>query len=363
MGEGPGAVVVGTGFGCRVHVPALRAAGFEVAALVGRDLERTARRAARLGVDRALTSLDDALALPGVDVVTVATPPVAHPAVVLAAAAAGKHVVCEKPFATGTAEARAMVDAARIARVVGLVGHELRFATERALVGRAIAAGAIGEPRLVTLVQHVPLVADPGAPVPTWWFDPAAGGGWLGASGSHAVDQVRTWLGEITAVSASLGMVSDRDPARAASDTFTVRLTLASGATGVIQQSGGTWGKAVDVTRVAGTHGTLWVAGRQAWLADAAGERVLPVPPELTLAPAPPPSDDPRHRFTHLELGPYTRLCEALRDRIAGRGDADAAGEPGVPVPTFDDGLACTRVLDAIRDSAAHDGTRVDVAA
>ena len=43
----PGAVVVGTGFGCRVHVPALRNAGFDVVALVGRDPERTARRAER----------------------------------------------------------------------------------------------------------------------------------------------------------------------------------------------------------------------------------------------------------------------------------------------------------------------------
>ena len=51
-----GAVVVGTGFGARVHVPALRAAGFDVRALVGRDAEKTARRAGRLGIDHAFTS-------------------------------------------------------------------------------------------------------------------------------------------------------------------------------------------------------------------------------------------------------------------------------------------------------------------
>jgi len=59
----PGAVVVGTGFGSRVHVPALRAAGFTVEALVGTDPDRTARRADRLGIPNALTSFDAALGL------------------------------------------------------------------------------------------------------------------------------------------------------------------------------------------------------------------------------------------------------------------------------------------------------------
>ena len=67
-----GAVVVGTGFGARVHVPALRNAGFEVAAMVGRDPEKTGRRADRLRVPRTFTSLAEALALPGVDVVSIA---------------------------------------------------------------------------------------------------------------------------------------------------------------------------------------------------------------------------------------------------------------------------------------------------
>ena len=85
----PGAVVVGTGFGCRVHVPALRAAGFDVVALVGRDGARTARRAERSGVPHACDSLADALALPGVDAVTIATPPATHAALAIEAAHAG----------------------------------------------------------------------------------------------------------------------------------------------------------------------------------------------------------------------------------------------------------------------------------
>ncbi|MBW2402131.1 MAG: Gfo/Idh/MocA family oxidoreductase, partial [Deltaproteobacteria bacterium] len=73
-----GVVVVGSGFGARIHVPALRAAGFEVEALVGQDAARTERRAARLKIPRALTSLEEALALPDVCAVTIATPPATH---------------------------------------------------------------------------------------------------------------------------------------------------------------------------------------------------------------------------------------------------------------------------------------------
>src|SRR5450755_3264537 len=184
-----GAVVVGTGFGARVHVPALRAAGFDVIALVGRDGERTARRAGRLEVANACTSLADALALPGVDAVSIAAPPAAHAALAIEACAAGRHVICEKPFSIDAREAEAMVAAAERAGVTALVGHEFRWAPDRALAARAIADGLIGEPRMASLVQYVPLVADPDARVPDWWFDGERGGGWLGASGSHIVDQ------------------------------------------------------------------------------------------------------------------------------------------------------------------------------
>src|SRR5438132_3983026 len=113
----PGVVVVGTSFGCLTHVRALRAAGFDVVALVGRDPEKTAMRAKRFEVSNGLTSLSDALKLPSVDAVTVATPPHTHAPIVLEAVAAGKHVVCEKPFARDAAEARTMLEAAEKAGV------------------------------------------------------------------------------------------------------------------------------------------------------------------------------------------------------------------------------------------------------
>ncbi len=349
--------MVGTGFGCRVHVPALRAAGFDVAALVGRDAARTARRAERHGIPRSTTVIADALALPGVAAVTIATPPATHAALAIEAARAGKHVLCEKPFALDGAEAAAMLGAVEQAGVGHLVGHEFRWAPERAVVGRAIAAGLIGEPRLASLVSIVGLVADPEARLPGWWFDAAQGGGWLGASGSHLVDQVRDWLGDFESVSAALSIVSARTGV--ADDTFTVRFRLRSGVEGVLQQTAAGWGPMRGLTAVAGTAGTVWIDGLSAWIADRDGARLLDVPEDLApAADATPESDDPRHRFTHLELGPYTRLCGALRAAVAGAPYPDA-----VAVPTFVDGLAEMQVLDAVRASAQAGGVLVDVAA
>ncbi len=347
----PNVAVVGTSFGTRVHVPALRAAGFHVAALVGTDLARTERRAHAVGVDAAT---DLASVLDAVDAVTIATPPATHRELALAVIRAGKHVICEKPFTLRSAAAVELTDAAQRAGVTALVGHEFRWAPDRAVLGRAIAAGLIGEPRLATLVQFVPIVADPAVRMPSWWFDGPAGGGWLGASGSHVIDQVRVGLGEFATVSASLRVVSERTVS--ADDSFTVRARLTNGCDVVIAQTAGAFGPMVGMTRVAGSRGTVWLDGGRTWLADANGTRELDVPDDLMLPDAPAPSTEAAHAYTHLEIGPYTRLSEVFRAGVEGR-----AYESAVPVPTFADVAPGMRVLDAIRESAAAEGAHVEV--
>ena len=333
----------------------LRNAGFTVHALVGRDLARTQRRADRLGIPHACSSLADALALDEIEAVTIATPPDTHAALAVEACGAGRHVVCEKPFALDAAEAERMLAAAEGAAVTHLVGHEFRWSPERALVARAIAQGMIGEPRTFSLVQYVPLVADPAAPVPDWWFDGGRGGGWLGASGSHIVDQLRTWLGEVASVSATLPTVSARRGG--AEDTFVVRVAMHNGAQGVLQQTAAAWTpQVVGVTVVAGTDGTIELTGDGVFCSDRSGRRALDIPDDLALPAPPDVSDDPRERYTHLELGPYTRLAVALRAGVEGRPVAAA-----VAVPTFVDGVAEMRVLDAIRASATAGGALVTV--
>ena len=354
-----GAAVVGTGFGCLTHVRALRAAGFEVEALVGRDPEKTAARAERFAIPHACTSLSDALALPGVDAVTIATPPHTHAALVLEAVQAGKHVLCEKPFARDAAEARTLLAAAEKAGVVHFVGTEFRFASGQALLTRVVRGGAIGAPRLATFLLHIPLLAGPGAEVPPWWSDAAQGGGWLGAQGSHVVDQIRTTIGEFESVSASLPNVGDRG--WTAEDAYLVHFRLRGGCTGLLQGVAADRGPMLFVTRVAGTHGTAWAEGDRVRVADADGTRDIPCPDDLAVAAAePPPADllvsayDLLHS-TGIDVGPYTRLAERFLDCIEGTsGSSD-------PAPaTFADGVATMEVLDAIRQSA-REGRSVEL--
>jgi len=353
-----GVVVFGTGFGCFTHVRALRAAGFDVVAVVGRDADKTARRARAFDVPRALTSVDDALALPGADAVTVATPPTTHPEIVHAALDAGKHVLCEKPFALDSATARAMHEHARDSGLVHLLGTEFRFDTGQALLARAVGDGLVGAPRLAMFVLHVPVLADADAELPAWWTDAGEGGGWLHAHGSQVLDQIRVTLGELESVFVSLLHIADRGVT--ADDGFVAHLRVASGAAVVMQSTPSDRGPMFIETRVVGTDGTAWIdgLGDAVYLADAGGSRRLAVPDDLRTAPAAgPPAGTLETMYEQmighgLDLGAYTRLAEHFRARITG-----AAAPPGPRPATFADGVAGTVGLEAMRRSAAEHRT------
>ncbi len=344
------AIVVGTGFGCRVHVPALRAAGFEVVGLVGTRPDKLARKATESGISAFFTDVDEAIGKTGAKVVTIATTPATHAPLALKAIARGCHVLCEKPFASNAVEGTALLGAAEKAGVVHMVAHEFRWQPERALFGRAIADGLIGEPRFLVMDQFIPFCADPDARLPKWWFDKEAGGGWLGAGGSHLLDQIRAWLGDFQSVSATLTIVSDRSDV--ADDTYSLRFRMKNGVEGSMQQSAGAWGSMTTLWRCAGNKGTVWIDSGKVMVADKSGTRELPVPDDLRLPP-PPPAADPNspNRLSHLEMGPFTRLCEALRDSIK-----DRAARSAVAIPTFRDGLACMKMMDAIRASSTAGG-------
>jgi predicted dehydrogenase len=341
-----GAVVVGTGFGCLTHVSALSSAGIEVRALVGRNPDRTRTRADRFGIPHALLALTDALQLPGVDVVSVATPPHTHADLVLEAVAAGRHVVCEKPFARDAAEARAMLDAADAAGVVHLPGMEFRFAMSQALLTRIVREGCVGDPVLATLLLDLPLLADPASEIPGWWSDASQGGGVarctrLPRHRPDSRDPRRIQRGE-------------RDPdgrcprSATAEDSYTVHFRLVSGVEGIMSSSAATWGPPLVATRVVGTTGTAWLEGDDVWIGHSTGNRPVPVPDDLVNPPPdPPPADlmvttyDLMHA-TGIDLAPYTRLYRALQAQVTGE-----------PVPndsapaTFADGVAGMVVEDA----------------
>ena len=347
-----GAAVVGTGFGVLTHARALDAAGIEVRALVGRDPDKAAKRAAMFGIPLATTDRAEAFERDDVDIVAVTTPPHAHAEVVLDAVAAGKHVLCEKPFARDLDQARQMLRAAEDAGVVHLLGTEFRFAPGQALLTRTVRSGAIGEPRFFLFLLQLPTLTDLAAEMPAWWDDAAQGGGWLGAQGTHVIDQIRTTVGEITRVSASLQTLSPRP--MSADDTYTVQFETDNGATGVLHSSAAIGGQFLVATKVTGTKGSAWAQGDDVFVDNGSGPAQVPAAADLpAVAPVPPPGEllhtayDMWHSMG-MDLAPYTRVYEVMRDRVLGK------PVPDDPVAgTFADGVANQAVIDAIRASSA----------
>lgn len=353
MSSGLRGIVVGTGFGILTHCRAMRRAGIEVVGLVGRNPEKTRSRAEKVGISHALTSLSEALALPDVDIVAVATPPHTHAEIVLAAVEAGKHVLCEKPFAKDADEAQRMLDAAEKAGVVHMLGTEFRYSTGQAHAARVVKEGMIGAPRLATFILNVPALADPAGEVPDWWSEADHGGGWLGAFASHVIDQVQDTVGRFSGVMASLQLMADRD--WTVEDTYTIQFRTEGGATGVLQSTAGAYGAPLVASRIYGTKGQLSIEGDRISVADASGVRVLETPSDLINdAPEPPPAEFMKTTYDHLhaagfDVAPYTKLFSAMTARIADR-HAACVPEPG----TFADGLAGQKVLDAVRRSSAE---------
>ncbi|QPG43092.1 MULTISPECIES: Gfo/Idh/MocA family protein [unclassified Rhodococcus (in: high G+C Gram-positive bacteria)] len=351
-----GVAVVGTGWGCLTHVPALRAAGFDVRTLVGTDPERTSQRAIASDVPQASTDLDRVLADASIDAVVVATPPETHVDVVLAAVAAGKHVLCEKPFATTLTDAIRMRDAARSNGVVHAVGHEFRWQPHMAATAQTIRSGVIGDPTLVTHVRINGIIAGPQASAPGWFQKKENFGGWPNAEIQHVVDEIRMSVGEFATVTAMEGQVTKHD--WDAPETFLVQFTTVDGAMGTIQSSIGAYGPMVNLQRVTGTAGSVWTAmDGTVMVHDGTSERI--VEPRADLVGD--PSDMPTRRADGIAssntlsaalsgatrfIRPTQLLHEAFRDRILGRERTEWP-----PLPTFDDGVANTAVHAAIRRS------------
>jgi flavin reductase (DIM6/NTAB) family NADH-FMN oxidoreductase RutF len=141
-----GICVVGTGWGT-FHVQLIRKANPRARIyLCGRDADRTARLADKLGLAGHFAGLDAALADPRVDGLTLALPHDLHSSAAQRGAAAGKHVLVEKPIAISLADADAMIAAARRAGTILMCAEDMHFRPGVAEAVRRIRAGDIGEP-------------------------------------------------------------------------------------------------------------------------------------------------------------------------------------------------------------------------
>lgn len=145
-----GAAVIGSGFIGTVHVEALRRIGVQVHGLLETTPELGAERAASLGLPRSYTTLDELLADERVEVVHVTSPNHLHFEHAAAVLAAGRNVICEKPMAMTAAESGELVKRAAKSGKVAAVNFNIRFYPINQHLHAAIAAGEVGEVRLIT---------------------------------------------------------------------------------------------------------------------------------------------------------------------------------------------------------------------
>jgi predicted dehydrogenase len=216
--------LIGTGFMGKAHSHAWRTAPrfFDLpldprmSVIVGTDPERTASAAATYGWDEASTDWRAVVERDDIDAVDICSPGDTHAEIAVAALAAGKHVLCEKPLANTLEDAAAMASAATAALdLVALCGFSYRRTPALGLARKLIADGRIGQVRHVRAQYLQDWLTDPDAPA-TWRLDrERAGSGALGDIGAHSIDTAQWLTGSlITEVSAVLRTFVDERPVR-----------------------------------------------------------------------------------------------------------------------------------------------------
>jgi len=348
--------IVGVGWGAHVQVPAYRAAGgFEPVALCARTPERLGKVAARLGIGDTSIDWQSFVARDDLDVVSVATPTALHHEITVAALAAGKAVLCEKPLATDPARAREMVKAAEGAgRPTGCC-FENRWNPEWLAITERVGAGLLGTPYFARVSRSASYWRPERPLQAAWMYDRAQGGGYLAGMLVHDLDYLCTLLGRPTAVCAE---VRSSIPVRrlpdggtlevTADDTSALLMRMESGALVVLSVS--TVGAHADHFRLElfGADGTVIGDGTLRDTAYRAGAAT-----DDGLAPLVPAQRSPAAP-DQLPQGLAGHASRAMALMLEDWLPAFEGGS--TPVPTFADGLLSLEIIDAAHRSAEGGG-------
>jgi predicted dehydrogenase len=339
---------------------------FEQRVIVGRDPEGVAAAATKYGWAESATDWRAVMDRDDIHVVDLCTPGYMHAEIAIAALAAGKHVLVEKPLANTLAEAEAMAAAAGEAQsrgVQSMVGFNYRRVPALALARELISEGRLGAIRQVRAAYLQDWLVDPETPM-TWRLrKDTAGSGALGDIASHAIDQVLFLLADrVTDVSGRLHTFIPHRPGARGLEEVTVddaawaTLTLASGAIA-----------SIEVSRVAtGQKNSLKLeiyGDKGAMLFDLENLNEL----DFLDATVPAreqgfrriPVQEPEHPYMaawwpqgHI-IGWEHTFTHEIRDFLV-------AIDTGVqPSPSFQDGLAVQRILAAVAESAAAGSSTV----
>jgi predicted dehydrogenase len=347
--------VIGVGFGLQVHVPGFRSEGWDVVAVQSRNPERARKAAQEAGVPDVHTDPYELIGRDDLHAVAIATPPAPHHDLAIAALKAGKHVLCEKPFALSASQAKAMRDAADRSKLTAMVAHEFRNTPQRAYNKQLLGEGYVGEFNLCTIELSMDRAATPKPPPLPWGAQASQGGGLLGALGSHYIDGLRYWFGDIATVRASVWRSSPDfvDPATgkpAKSDTddsFSFTVTFKNGGTATMSASSAVKpGRGARIA-VMGSQGTLYA------------EQPGPNPMEDGFVLGGRGGEALKRLETPAKYTPFTdkRDPRLMAFRLLVRDFTQGIDEGTSPAPNFTDAWRCQQVLDAVRVSSENGTT------
>lgn len=217
--------------------------------ICGRDAAKVGAAARAYGWDEAATDWHEVVRRKDVDIVDVSTPGDSHAEIAIAAAKAGKAVICEKPLANTVAEARRMLAAVEKAGVAHMICHNYRRVPAVMLAKHLIESGRLGDIRHFRGTYLQDWIADPSFPM-VWRLDKSkAGSGALGDIGAHSIDLARYLVGEIAEVSGHLETFIRTRPV-SGTRTKRGRVTVDDAALALMRFEGGAIGT-MEATRMA----------------------------------------------------------------------------------------------------------------
>jgi 1,5-anhydro-D-fructose reductase (1,5-anhydro-D-mannitol-forming) len=294
-----------------------------LAAIASSDPERAARFARDLGVPKVHRSVDDLLADPDIDVVYISTTNEWHKPQTLAAAAAGKHVLCEKPLALTLDDANEMVYACDAAGVVMGTNHHLRNAATHRKMQELVTNGAIGQVQAARVFHAVYLPRH----LQGWRISrPESGGGVIFDITVHDADTLRFVLGD--EVASVVAMTAMQGMAQAG---------LEDTAMGVMRMRGGALAQFHDSFVAQHPYTGLEVHGTEGSLY---GRAVMTQQPIGTVS-----------LLRHGKEEEIPVVHENLYERSVRRFNAAVRSE-GPPAATAEDGLRSLEVALAVREAA-----------
>ena len=316
--------IVGTGFMGRTHAAAWSATDAQIVGFVSKESDAS-RELANLYDAQVYADLDSLIA--DVDVVDICTPTHLHRDMVLAAARAGKDVVCEKPLARTIAQGQEMIAACAQAGVRLYVAHVVRFFPEYVQAKAQVDAGVIGKPAVLRFTRGA---FQPKKAIDNWFVDFEKSGGMMLDLMIHDLDYARWVAGDVQTVFAK--KLSSTHP-EAGVDHGLVILTHKSGAISHVE---GSWAYPPPMFRtkfeIAGSNGLIQQdSGKTAAIGLHHYQDQNADVPDVAL-PSSPLSEDP-----------YTTQIKAFYDSLV--------NDTAVPV-TGADGLAALQIALAAIESA-----------